>query len=176
MLHLEDMYGKGHYVTEVWADDYNKWVFMDPLYGCYFIMDGIPLSTIELRDLWKDERWGDAEKRYYGQNTSVSFDTSKKEYFNLFHDIQLVNSNDFLSNPLDSAVDLITLQVRYIRWVDEASPKYNRVILAAKLIVFYYLPKISEKLIIPILIPFLLLLFSILLLINVYKQSSYGRS
>jgi len=175
MMHLNSADGDGHYATEIWSDDYNKWIFMDPLFGCYFTMDGKPLSTIELHNLWKDKSMGDAEKRYYDENAKVSFDTSKKEYFNLFHDVQLINSNDFLSNPLDSAFDLITLKVRYIRWIDESNPKYNRILLATKLILFYYLPKISEKFIIPLLIPFLLLLFSILLAKEIYKQSSYGR-
>ncbi len=175
MMHLESLEGGGHYATEIWSDDYSKWVFMDPLYGCCFIMAGIPLSTVELHNLWKDKRLEDVGKRYYDENERVSFDTSKKEYFNLFHDIQLVNSNDFLSNPLDSAFDLITLKVRYIRWIDESNPKYNRVVLAAKIILFYYFPKISKKFIIPLLIPFLLLLFSILLVKEICKQSSYGR-
>lgn len=161
MMHLLTVEGNGHYATEIWSDDYSKWIFMDPLYGCCFIMDGIPLSTLELHNLWKDKRLEDVEKRYYDETARVSFDTSKKEYFNLFHDIQLVNSNDFLSNPLDSAFDLITLKVRYMRWIDESNPKYNRILLATKLILFYYLPKISKKFIIPLLIPFLLLLFSI---------------
>ena len=175
-MHLNSADGHGHYATEIWSDDYSKWVFMDPLCGCYFIMDGIPLSTIELHDLWKDERLGDAEKRYYDENARVSFDTSKKEYFNLFHDIQLINSNDFLRNPLDSTFDLISLKIRYIRWIDESNPKYNKILLAAKLILFYYFPKISKKFIIPLIIPFLLLLISMLLAKEVYKQSSYGRS
>jgi len=175
IMHLESLESGGHYATEIWSDDYSKWVFMDPLYGYYFIMDGIPLSTVELHNLWKDKKLEDVGKRYYDENARVSFDTSKKEYFNLFHDIQLVNSNDFLSNPLDSAFDLITLKVRYIRWIDESNPKYNRVILAAKLILFYYFPKISKKFIIPLLIPFLLLLFSILIVKDIYKQSNYGR-
>ena len=174
MMHLLSVEGNGHYATEIWSHDYNKWIFMDPLYGCYFVRDGIPLSTVELHNLWKNKRSEDVGKRCYDENARVSFDTSKKEYFNLFHDIQLVNSNDFLSNPLDSAFDLISLKVRYIRWIDESNPKYNRVILAAKLILFYYFPKISKKFISPLLIPFLLLLFSILLVKDIYKPS-HGR-
>ena len=175
MMHLNSADGHGHYATEIWSDDYSKWIFMDSLYGCYFIMDGTPLSTVELHNLWKDKRLGNAEKRYYDENAKVSFDTSKKEYFNLFHDVQLINSNDFSSNPLKSVLDLLTLKIRYIRWIDESNPKYKKVILAAKLILFYYVPKISKKFIVPLLIPFLLLLFSILLAKEIYKQSSYGR-
>ena len=175
MMHMESLEGGGHYATEIWSDDYSKWVFMDPLYGCYFIMYGIPLSTVELHNLWKDKRWKDVRKRFYDGNEKFNFDRYKNEYFNLFHDIQLINSNDFLSNPLKSVLDLLTLKIRYIRWIDELNPKYNKVILAAKLILFYYLPKISKKFIIPLLIPFLMLFFSILLVKDIYKQSSYGR-
>ncbi len=38
MMHLESLEGGGHYATEIWSDDYNKWVFMDPLFVCYFII------------------------------------------------------------------------------------------------------------------------------------------
>ncbi len=115
------------------------------------------------------------KKKHYDENEKFHFNRTEKEYSNLFRDIQLINSNDFLSNPLNSAFDLITLKVRYIRWIDESNPKCNKIPLATKLILFYYLPKISEKLIIPLLIPFLLLLVSVLLVREVYKQSSYGR-
>ena len=170
MMHLESVEGNGHYATEVWSDDYNKWIFMDPLIGCYFTMNGEPLSTMELHNLWKDKRWNKAEKKSEKEILAIHLDISEREYFKLFHDIQLINSNDFLTSPFTSVFDLLTLKVRYIRWVDEINPEYNRVLLAIKLILFYYLPKLSKVFIIPFLIPFLLLLISMLLIKEVYKR------
>ncbi len=40
--------GKGHMGTEVWSDDLDKWVFLDPQFNCYPVMDGMPLHFTEL--------------------------------------------------------------------------------------------------------------------------------
>lgn len=174
MIHLDSVEGYGHYATEIWSDDYQKWVFMDPLYGCYFMVEGVPLSTLELHDLWKDNRWESAVAEYDGEDARVSTGASRKEYGHLFRDIQFINSNDFLSNPLNSFSDLITMKIRYVRWVDESNPRHNKMLLAIQLVFFYYLPKVSEQWIVPILIPVSLLLLSLLLLHDVYRQSSHG--
>jgi hypothetical protein len=34
----------GHFVTEVWSDDFNRWVIMDPSQDIHFERDGIPLG------------------------------------------------------------------------------------------------------------------------------------
>ncbi len=39
-----------HYVTEVWSNDFDKWVVMDADYNVHFERDGIPLSAIEVHE------------------------------------------------------------------------------------------------------------------------------
>jgi hypothetical protein len=39
-----------HYVTEVWSNDFNKWVLMDADYNVHFERRGIPLSALEIHD------------------------------------------------------------------------------------------------------------------------------
>jgi len=168
MVHLETVEGSGHYATEVWSDDYRKWIFMDPLFDCYFTMDGEPLSALELHNLWKSKNFEGVEKRHDGKSEKVHCDTPANEYFNLFHDIQLINSNDFLSNPFSSVLDLLTLKIRYIRWVDESNPRYNKFELTYTILLFYYLPKIANNFMIPFLIPCVLLF----LVVMVFKKNS----
>ena len=168
MMHLETVEGSGHYATEIWSDDYRKWIFMDPLFDCYFTMDGEPLSTLELHNLWKSKKLERVEKRNGGESEEVHFDTTENEYFNLFHDIQVINSNDFLSNPFSSVLDLLTLKIRYIRWVDESNPRYNKFELTYKILLFYYLPKIANNFIIPFLIP----CFLAFLVVRVFTKDS----
>jgi len=48
--------GDGHFVTEVWSNDYRKWVFMDPTANSHFEAGGAPLSMLEVRDLWESGR------------------------------------------------------------------------------------------------------------------------
>ncbi len=171
MIHLESVDGRGHCATEIWSDDYNKWIFMDPLFDCYFTIDGVLLSTIELHNLWKTDGWSKVVKRRGHENTSINTYIPEKKYFSLFHDTQLISANDFLSNPFTSVLDLLTMKIKYIRWIDESNPKYNKASLATKIILYYYLPKISRICIIPVFLPFLIILISILFLRETHISS-----
>lgn len=39
-----------HYLTEVWSNDFDKWVLMDADYNLHFERSGIPLSALEIHD------------------------------------------------------------------------------------------------------------------------------
>jgi len=52
---------KGHAVTEVWSDDYNKWVVIDPTFNLYYALDDIPLNALELHNLWMQDDWKKVE-------------------------------------------------------------------------------------------------------------------
>lgn len=39
-----------HYLTEVWSNDYNKWVVMDADYNLHFERQGVPLSAQEVHE------------------------------------------------------------------------------------------------------------------------------
>jgi len=39
-----------HFTTEVWSNDFNKWVLADPHYNVHFERDGIPQSVVEVHD------------------------------------------------------------------------------------------------------------------------------
>lgn len=39
-----------HYVTEVWSNEFDRWVMMDVDYNFHFQRDGIPLSALEIHD------------------------------------------------------------------------------------------------------------------------------
>jgi hypothetical protein len=158
MIHLGDDRDFGHYATEIWSDDYQKWVFMDPLYNCHFILDGQPLSAVELRELWKRDELEKLEK--WGKNNEkLDHDMISMDYFNLLRDIQVINGNNFLTSPHTSVLDLLTFRIRYVRLVDETNPPYNRVTLSGRIVLFYYLPKLLKGCIIPFVIPGLMLFF-----------------
>ncbi len=160
MIHLGDDRDFGHYATEVWSDDHQKWVFMDPLYNWHFTLDGLPLSAVELHDLWKQDALGKLEK--WGNNSEkLDHDSRPLDYFNLLRDIQVVNGNNFLSSPHTSVLDLLTYKIRYIRWVDDMNPPYIRSDLAYRIGFFYYLPKALRVFIIPLVLPGLLLVFTV---------------
>jgi hypothetical protein len=160
MIHLGDSRGFGHYATEVWSDDHHKWVFMDPLYNCHFTLHGVPLSVVELHDLWKKGEFGKLEK-WGDNNEKLDHNTTSMDYFNLLQDIQVINANNFLSTPHTSVFDLLTLKIRYLRWVDESNPRYDRVNVACRIAFLYYLPKLLKGFIIPIVLPGFIVFFTV---------------
>jgi hypothetical protein len=85
--------------------------------------------------------------------STVKMGPPSRDYANLFQDIQLVNSNDFLTTPFTSVADLLTLKIRFLRYVDESNPPYNRLKLAAQILMYYYLPMLITGVIIPFVIP-----------------------
>lgn len=160
MIHLGDSRGFGHYAAEVWSDDHHKWIFMDPLYNCHFTLKGLPLSALELHDLWKDGELGKLEK--WGDNhENLNHDMNSMDYFNLLQDIQVINGNNFLSTPHTSAFDLLTSKIKYLRWVDETNPPYDRFKLALSIGLLYYFPKLLQGFIIPIVLPGLILILTV---------------
>jgi len=42
----------GHTITEVWSNEFRKWIVMDADLNCYYEKDGIPLSALEIRQAW----------------------------------------------------------------------------------------------------------------------------
>jgi hypothetical protein len=54
-LRRPDNRGSGsteHTSTEIWSNQYRKWVVLDPTFAMYFEKDGIPLSAYEFRQEW----------------------------------------------------------------------------------------------------------------------------
>jgi hypothetical protein len=41
-----------HTSTEIWSNQYRKWVMFDPTFAMYVEKDGVPLSAYELRQAW----------------------------------------------------------------------------------------------------------------------------
>ena len=41
-----------HTVTEIWSNQYKKWVMLDPTANMYLEKDGVPLNSVEIRQDW----------------------------------------------------------------------------------------------------------------------------
>jgi hypothetical protein len=54
-LRRPDNRGSGsteHTSTEIWSNQYRKWIVLDPTFAMYFEKDGVPLSGYEFRQEW----------------------------------------------------------------------------------------------------------------------------
>ncbi len=50
-----------HFTSEVWSNDFDKWVLLDVAFNNYFARDGVPLSAVEIRDALLSGRLDDVE-------------------------------------------------------------------------------------------------------------------
>ncbi|MEA2081768.1 MAG: hypothetical protein U9O97_03410, partial [Elusimicrobiota bacterium] len=48
----------GHWTVEVWSNDYNKWIVMDPYYDCYYVDGSIPQGALELHGKIMEKKYG----------------------------------------------------------------------------------------------------------------------
>lgn len=44
----------GHSVTEVWSNQYRKWILMDVSYDLHYLRHATPLNALELHNIWMD--------------------------------------------------------------------------------------------------------------------------
>ena len=47
----------GHCVTEVWSNQFRKWIVLDADAAAHFELDGVPLSALEVRNAWIRRKW-----------------------------------------------------------------------------------------------------------------------
>ncbi len=117
----------GHSVTEIWSNEYNKWIIMDADLNAYYEKDGIPLHAFEIRRAWLDKSWKEVD---YIQDKEISTvcikpdtydaEVSRElaifEQFNAmdyYHHISITCKNDYLSS---------SDKVLCLHWVDEDAP------------------------------------------------------
>ncbi|MBI3944573.1 MAG: hypothetical protein HY321_01515 [Armatimonadetes bacterium] len=102
-----------HCVSEVWSNDYRKWVLMDPDGNVHYARDGVPVSALELHDAWVNHEaeavemvQGDPPFRTDGSQQSKTFDVKKEfEIFfrhrvmDYYEEIRTTMRNNHFSRP-----------------------------------------------------------------------------
>ncbi|MCE5250412.1 hypothetical protein LLG96_09365 [bacterium] len=110
----------GHEVTEVWSNEFNKWIYMDATRDYYYFdaETGIPLDLLEIHDRWAAElhRTVSWDKPLIPENADeiaarvsigiregnnpVSIITDGRHLLEITGYFRIIPRNDFLSNPL----------------------------------------------------------------------------
>ena len=85
--------GKGHWVIEVWSDDFDKWILLDPQNNCYWMAGKEVLNASEIREYVLK---GKAQQvnPYINGRKAVSL-KSWLEYFNV---VWIYNNQNFFAN------------------------------------------------------------------------------
>jgi hypothetical protein len=114
-----------HYLTEVWSNDFDKWVVMDADFNVHFERNGVPLSAVEIHDALVSSTLTDVVPVFHarpGHATPSSWPlhTAELYYYVRYH----LNANHLSrpgDPPFDRFSDMIELEdARVPVW--EASP------------------------------------------------------
>jgi len=99
---------KGHVVAEVWSNDYDKWVVIDPTFDIFYELNGVPLNALELHNAWVEKSWQRIKIVLNSKNSQINnYPYSLIDYYENFF---VRMRNDWFTN-------------RYPRW----HPKSNSI-------------------------------------------------
>lgn len=144
-LHSEAM--SGHEATEVWSNQFNKWIYMDATRDYYYFNPetGVPLNLLELHNLLAEqmprvENWqrpfvpdigkevlsGVKVGMRQGNNPFSIEDGGGSYLLETMGHFRIIPRNDFLSNPLPVPVhtgDTMWGWDGFLNWYDDIFPK-----------------------------------------------------
>ncbi len=103
----------GHFMVEVWSNQYNRWVAMDPDCANYFESGGIPLSGLEIHDLVS--RGMDASIRKVPAGPNNNPEVCSQYSLSSFMGIAVDLRNDYMSRP----GYFMEREMSYLAWKDE---------------------------------------------------------
>ena len=129
-----------HAITEIWSNQYRKWVMFDPTYALYVEKDGVPLNAWEIRQEWF-YRGGErldfvigAERKKYKRKDMPIFRARHEGFGDLalgprtiekYAFIGYVPNTDLMDSPLDYAGMFISKDEKYcdgVEWHTRDNP------------------------------------------------------
>ncbi|MFO8058261.1 MAG: transglutaminase-like domain-containing protein [bacterium] len=106
-----------HFTLEVWSNQFDKWVLLDPFYGCHFEKKGIPLSALELhRDAVKKNTAKVKLVKGNGENSEKNIgDLTKDKLIARYYHLAVDLRNDHMSRPHS----FFNRHQSYLSWRDD---------------------------------------------------------
>ena len=118
MLGINPFDTAAHTVTEVYSNDYRKWMLVDPWMNCWFERDGVPMSALEVHrnrgkldgvylhfgpggrgtEYW-DLRAGVIDRLKYANARIPASEDPAKGLLNMYDDYRIVLRNDHTVHP-----------------------------------------------------------------------------
>lgn len=90
----------GHFTVELWSNQHNQWVVLDPFFDCYFEREGKPLSALEIHQALVA---GESDKiklvRGQGKNAAANSRLSDPQILAKFFHLAVDLRNNHLSSP-----------------------------------------------------------------------------
>ncbi len=127
----------GHFVAEVWSNDFQKWVLIDPYSDSHYQKEGVPLSGLSLHLAYVNKNLKGIEKV---SSTEIK-PITKEEDLKIFYNYSIVLRNNHLSQPvtLFDLVMNVTPNIVVTHMWDDAKVKYEGLMNRS---LFYWAPSI----------------------------------
>ncbi len=132
-----------HVVVEVWVDNYDKWVLLDPTFNGYWIINETPLSALEIHDIVVNGKIRDATFVTIMNQTQIPIENSYKDVVNSF--VNIFYLQEIRETPRTTGIDILDSFLKqyskkcWIHYVDDVShPVYYSNIF--RIFVFYIIP------------------------------------
>lgn len=92
--------GQGHFTVEVWSNQLDKWIVLDPFFDCRFERDGVPLSALEIHQALLTAKTSSIKMvRGNGTNARTNSKLTADKIIKKFHHLAADMRNDHLSHP-----------------------------------------------------------------------------
>ncbi|MBU1356057.1 MAG: transglutaminase-like domain-containing protein [Candidatus Edwardsbacteria bacterium] len=85
--------GKGHWVIEVWSDDFDKWILLDPQNNCYWMAGKEVLNASEIREYVLKGKTQQVNPYINGRKA-----VSLKSWLEYFSVVWIYNNQNFFAN------------------------------------------------------------------------------
>lgn len=89
--------GRAHLVTEVWSNQYQKWIVLDGQNNAYWVYNSMPLSAAECRKLLLDKKMD--EVTFEGRRSGKDYAVMKYSWFPYFYHLTFSYSNAYFDDP-----------------------------------------------------------------------------
>lgn len=88
---------KGHAIAEIWSNQFEKWIVMDVNNNMHYENEGVPLSALELHDIWESKNFSNI-KIIKGIERKILNDDEKEYFLSYYHEFYIRMRNDWFSN------------------------------------------------------------------------------
>lgn len=108
--------GSGHFSVEVWSNQHNRWIVLDPFFDCRFEREGMPVSALEIHEaLVRGVPESVKVIRGQGKHGRTNSTASDKRIVEYFYHLAVDMRNDHLQNPFH----FWDRRDTYVSWKDQ---------------------------------------------------------
>ncbi len=94
--------GKGHVCTEVWSNQYQKWLLFDPQNNAWWEAEGVPLNAQECRRMFINDR--EEDMQFIGQNDEYDYNQLKSSWIIYFYHLVYPYNNHFFEKAPEGSL------------------------------------------------------------------------